>query len=115
MSKLSRTKGHSFERHIASMFRGIFPSARRQLEYHTADANGVDIANTGRYRIQCKRMRVYASISKIFEVQCLDFLGEDEVPILITRGDNLETMAVLPFRNLLELIEAHEFKKGAKK
>lgn len=111
MSKLSRTKGHSFERHTASEFKRIFPQARRQLEYHEDDAKGIDLQNTGRYRVQCKRGRGYAPINKIFEVQCLDFLGVDEVPVLVTRADNCPTMAVIPFDKLLELIEVHEKEK----
>jgi len=45
--KMSRTKGHSYEREIANRFKDIYPNARRQLEYHEDDCHGVDIQDTG--------------------------------------------------------------------
>lgn len=107
MSKLSRTKGHSFERWVAIKFRKIFPDARRHLENHKADAiEGVDLVHTGRYKIQCKRLRKYASITAIFQVNICPIEGG--VPILITKGDRHEPMAVLPFDELLRLIKRAE-------
>ncbi len=101
MSKLSRTKGHSFERHTAIQFRLVFPEARRQLEYHVKDANGVDLQGTGKYKIQCKRFKKYASISCINEVKC----QTNHVPVLVTRGDNCKAMAVIPLTELIRLLK----------
>ncbi len=103
MSKLSRTKGHSFERKIASECREIgFPEARRQLEYHEDDAKGVDIQGTGCFKIQCKKLKAYVSINTIKEVQCD---REKEIPILVTAGDGLEPMAVISWSDLKLLIK----------
>lgn len=102
LSQKSRNKGHKFEREIAKRLRKVFPEARRQLEYHQNDANGVDIQQTGRYRIQCKRFKKYAPVSCIEEVQ---LNGPDEVPVLVTKGDNAPILAVLPFDELLRLLE----------
>jgi len=102
MGKKSRTKGHSFEREIAKDLREIFPGARRQLEYHEDDCHGVDIANTGKFKIQCKRFKDFAPIRKIFEVECDRELGD--VPVLVTKADNEETMVVLPFEDFKRLI-----------
>ena len=98
----SRTKGHSFERAIAIRLRSKFPKARRHLEYQDAEANGCDLVETGPYRIQCKKLRKYASITKIFEVKCDRELGE--VPVLVTQGDHLEAMVVIPLEDFLRLI-----------
>lgn len=106
MSKSSRTKGHAFERHVAQEFRKIFPKARRHLEYQDGECYGVDIANTGRYRIQCKKLKKYASVSTISEV--VYSTEEGQVPVLITAGDNLAPMAVLPLEDLLRLISVDE-------
>lgn len=101
MGKLSRTKGHSFERYIAVLLRKVFPDARRHLENHEDDANGVDLMGTGKYKIQCKRGRKAAPISKIKEVQC----GPDDVPVLVTQGDRDQTYAVIPFEEFVRLCQ----------
>lgn len=99
----SRRKGHQAERDLAIALRSVYPDARRQLEYHEADCHGVDIQNTGPYRFQCKKLKRYASINMIKEVQCARELGE--VPVLVTAADNEEWMAVLPFSELVRLLE----------
>lgn len=98
----NRRRGHSFERLIANMFKAIFPKAARLLEYQ--EGFGVDIMNTGVYDIQCKRLKKYASITKIEEVPAV--IGR--IPILITKGDNKPIMAVLPLEHLLELIKNNQ-------
>ena len=104
--KRSRTKGHSFEREIANMFRTLGFDARRHLEYQDGEANGVDIANTGPFRIQCKRHKDYAPISAINEIQLAG------IPLLITKGDRKPAMAVLPLDALMKILadvgEAYE-------
>ena len=100
--KMSRTKGHAFEREVAILLRGVFPEARRLLEYHEEDAQGVDLLNTGIYRFQCKRLRKWASLSKIEEINCDRRLGE--VPVLVTQGDRREILVALPFDEFLRLI-----------
>lgn len=69
MGKRSRTKGHQFERDIASDLRSIYPKAKRHLEYQDGEANGVDIANAGRFKIQCKRSKSSVPMSKIQEIE----------------------------------------------
>lgn len=105
--KRSRTKGHAFERWVAKKFRRIFPDARRHLEFQTqAAALGVDLINTGRYLVQCKKLKKYASISRIFEVKVCPIEGG--CPVLVTQGDRLEPMAVLPFSEFLRLVKKAE-------
>ncbi len=102
--KMSRTKGHGFERLIAAELRVVFPEARRQLEYHIKDANGVDIANTGFYKIQCKRGRKWSSLSAIKEVTADEMLGE--VPVLVTQGDRERILVAIPFEEFLRLLKS---------
>lgn len=99
----SRRKGHSFERQLAIWLRGIWPGARRQLEYHENDCRGIDIADTGRFKFQCKKLKSYASVNTIFEVQCDRDFGD--VPILVTAADNKPAMAVLHLEDLIELLK----------
>ena len=103
MGKMSRTKGHSFERLIAKALRVVFKSARRQLEYQIDDCLGVDLAETGPYRIQCKRFKGYAPISAIEEIKCNEELGD--IPVLITQGDHKRILAVIPFEHLIRLFQ----------
>ncbi len=98
----SRSKGHGFERDVANAFKTIgFANARRQLEYHADDAKGIDLQGTGLYLVQCKKFKGYAPISAIEEIQSDFALGE--IPVLVTAGDGLEPMAVLPFKDFLRL------------
>jgi len=101
LGKLSRRKGHQFERETATALRLVFPKARRHLEYQDAEANGCDLVETGAYKFQCKRGRKYASITAIEEVQT-SWLGE--VPVLVTQADNKKPMAVIPFDCLVALL-----------
>lgn len=99
----ARSKGHSFEREIAIRLREIFPGARRHLEYQDSEANGVDIAETAHFRIQCKKLKQYAPVTTIDEIVHDRFFGE--VPILVTAADSRPAMAVLPFDDLLALLK----------
>jgi hypothetical protein len=100
--KGARAKGLNFERDVADKLRGVFPDARRLFEFHEADANGVDLQNTGDLRIQCKKLKRYASITKIQEIQHEPFCGE--IPVLVTAGDRQPAMAVLPLEDFIWLI-----------
>ncbi len=106
MGKLSRTKGHSFEREIAQIFRAVFPRARRQLEYNEMDCNGIDLTETGPYRIQCKRMKKYVNPSAIEEIKLRNPAAE--TPVLITKADHKPALAILPLDSLMQLIERSE-------
>ena len=96
----SRTKGHGFERKIAQAFREFFPTARRKLEYHIDDCNGVDIEDTGRLQIQCKKYKSYAPISKIKEVVA----KPGAIPALITAGDRETPIICMPLSAFMEIL-----------
>lgn len=97
-----RRKGHQFERDVAVLFRGIFPDAKRHLETRRSDVTGVDLDGTGEFRIQCKRGRGYAPLSRIGEVQ-IDPL-DGGVPVLVTQADGAEPLAALPLADFLRLV-----------
>jgi len=97
--KLSRNKGHGYERDIAKRLRNLFPKARRQLEYHTEDAKGIDLQNTGNLRIQCKRYKDYCPISKIEEVR------GNGIAVLITKGDHKRDVACLYLDDFINILE----------
>ncbi len=105
MGKYQRTKGHSFERKVVNDIKHIFPEARRHLEYQDGEAYGVDIANTGDFLIQCKKHADYVPVNTINEIQNVT---EMYIPIVVTAGDRLEPMAILPWKKLIRLIDAYE-------
>ncbi len=100
--KMSRTKGHSFERKIANDLKKFFPMARRQLEYQADVVCGVDIAETGRFKIQCKCKKSYASVNTIDEVECQN---NDDIPLLVTKADRKPEMVVMRWKDFLELLD----------
>lgn len=108
MGKLSRTKGHSFEREVAKRFREVgYHKAIRKLEYQVTDDLGIDLDGTSPYLIQCKRLKKYSSITAIEEVPQKD----GHIPVLITKADNKPAMAVIPFDHFLELVKVEEEEK----
>lgn len=107
--KRNRTKGHDFERECANRLKYIFPKVKRHLEYQSAEATGVDLDGTYPYAFQCKKTKRYVSVSTIKEIKVNSLFGE--TPVLITAQEGSETMAVLPFKALIELIAIAEGKK----
>jgi hypothetical protein len=100
----ARQKGHQFEREVAILLREVFPKARRHLEYQDVEANGVDLVETGPFKIQCKKLKEYAPLNRIEEVQCDRLFGE--VPVLITAGDGKEPLAALPLSDFIILAKS---------
>lgn len=99
----ARRKGHGFERELVTLLRPYFPKARRQLEFQKDCALGTDLAETGRFRFQCKKLANYASVNTIEEVQCdRELFGE--VPILVTKADGKPAMAVMHLEDFLSLL-----------
>lgn len=103
MGKLSRTKGHSYERTIANRFKELYPEARRKLEYQSQVIDGTDVECVGDFAIQCKRYKSYAPISKIFEIT-----AKDKINLLITKGDRLPDMVVLSLDDFFKLMKEHK-------
>ena len=95
-------KGKQFERDVANALLHIFPEAERMLEYQASKVIGVDIENTDVFKIQCKRNQTYAPIGRIKEVK---IESENDIPVLVTKGNRMDAMAVLPFEKLVTLLE----------
>jgi hypothetical protein len=97
VGKMSRKKGHSYERIIAQKLRKVYPRARRLLEYQ--EGVGHDIERVGPFKIQCKRYKDYAPISKIKEVK------GDGVHCLVTRGDREKDVICLYLDDFINILE----------
>lgn len=103
MGKLSRTKGHSYEREVARDLRetGNFPDAKRKLEYQESECIGIDIENAGSLDIQCKRLKKYAPITKIEEIHPM----QGRIPVLVTKADHKRSVACLYWEDFLEILK----------
>lgn len=101
-----RKKGHRFECDVANDFKSMgFKNAgttreRRGGNWSDSD-NGIDLVETGPFSVQCKSWEDYVSIERIREIQ----LPEGQIPLLITKGDFKEPMAVLPWKKMMEIIQ----------
>ena len=99
MGLRSRRKGHQFERDIANEFKKLgFKDAKRKLEYQASDCTGVDISNVGNFKIQCKRGKQYAPLSKIKEIK------EDGIHLLITKKDNDAPIVCMYFDDFKKIL-----------
>jgi len=97
----SRTKGHSFERKIANELKRFYPEAKRNVTETQTGGQGVDLVDTGPFKIQCKRYKGYAPINKIFEVVCK---AETDIPLLITKADAEPIMVVISMKHFLLML-----------
>lgn len=106
-----RQKGHSFERFIANLMKAIgYTKAHRQLEFQINNALGIDIAETGRYKIQCKKTKKYVPMSTINEVKTKG----DDIAVLIAAGDNEPPLVTMFLNDWLYLVGANVFDLQAK-
>jgi len=98
--KGARLKGIRYERDIVSKLKKIFPQAKRHLEYQPGEATGDDIEGTGNLRIQCKRNKSWAPISKIEELK-----GSHGIHCLVTKGDKKPDVICLYLSDFLSIID----------
>lgn len=98
--KTSRTKGHNFEREIVKAIKDLFPEAKRNLEYQ--EGQGVDIANTGEFSIQCK-------VGKSFRIEpaLQEAYRADKIPLAITKKDRSDIIVSMYFEDFRKLLEAY--------
>lgn len=105
-----RAKGHTFERYIAAAMRMIgYSNAHRQLEFQINNALGIDIAETGQYKIQCKKTKKYVPMNTINEVK----YKEGEVPVLIAAGDGEPPLVTMHLHDWLYLVGANIYDEAS--
>ena len=85
----SRRKGHSFERKMATAFRGLWPNARRGLQYQDG-AECPDVVGTP-YWVECKtgkRTNIKAALRQASEA------SKGSKPILVVTKDDRDPVLV---------------------
>ena len=101
MSKLSRTKGHGYERTVANDLKPIFPKAKRHLEYQSQEAEaGQDLDNTKPFLIQTKRYHKYVNPSKIEEIKPIP----GQYQVLITKADHKPAIVCMYYEDWKEIL-----------
>lgn len=108
MGKMSRTKGHAWERRVAEMFRdaGFKDACTTRMARAGSWAfrdDGIDIRGASPFLPQCKRFKDYAPVSCIEEIVKYD----GEIPVLITKKDHGPAMVVLPANEFFKLLKGY--------
>ena len=106
--KMSRDKGHNFERWVARAFKVVFPEARRGLQYR--DPRECDVEGTP-FRIECKRLAdVKARNITAALMQCKgdgESHDDERLAGAITKADRREALVHMTFDTFLSLVERH--------
>lgn len=126
--KTARLKGHTFEREIARQFQEMgFTDAKTTRAARGGDwshtDDGTDLVGTEPFAVQCKRLQGYCSVNTIEEIKpghrtdaaifkfsqhpskdviCTGLI--EKIPLVLTKANNKETMAILPWSELKKLI-----------
>ena len=100
MSKLSRTKGHNFERLVANLLKPYFPDAKRQLEYQ--EGLGRDLQGTGDFSIQCK-------VGKSFKIEnaLAEAVEKKKIPLAITKRDREDIVVSMYWKDFEFLLVSY--------
>jgi len=85
--KANRRRGHQFEREVAIDLRAVgFHDAKRHLEYQKEEVVGVDIDNTGQFKIQCKAKNNSPNIPAVFKEIKHD--KDNDIPVVVFKVTN---------------------------
>lgn len=106
--KASRTKGHNFERAVASVLRAIFPDAKRGYQTRGGTAEAPDVDGTP-WWVECKKMKVYPNI--LHALEQASAAKPDRPPLAVTAKDRTEPIASMYFRDFLVLAECIDIRK----
>lgn len=108
MGKSQRTKGHDFERKIASRFRELWESAKRGFQTRGGTSEAPDVDGTP-FFIECKKGK-RTNIKAAYR-QALG-ATDGRVPIAVTQDDREEILVTLSLTHFLLLIRSIFWKNG---
>jgi len=99
VGKLSRTKGHNFEREIAALFRRWYPTAKRIRDCQ----KGSDIQGAGPFHVQCKRHK-RVNIQKAY-LQAMVDKDDSEYPMVVSKDDRSDILITMDWGTLCLLMD----------
>ena len=103
MGKSQRTKGAGFEREIVRALKEMGYDADRNLDQWRDGGGDIRLDH---WMIECKR-RAKISVYEWME-QAIKAANDKQVPVVVARGDNKEALAILRFRDFLEIFHVIE-------
>ena len=103
MAKISRTRGASYEREVANLFKDWGHEAYRTAQHMGKTGKAPDVVVKGLH-LECKRRRSVA-VYDWYEQAKADALaeGKGNLPTVIFRADNKPTMVMMHFEDFIQL------------
>jgi hypothetical protein len=112
MGSMQRTKGHTWEREVAAMFRAIWPDARRGLTQSRAGDEDADVM-LPRFWVECKAMQ-RVNIEGAFRQATEASRRSGKIPLVCSKSNRREPLATLPLKDFVAILfELEEAKKAA--
>lgn len=111
--KASRTKGHSYERKIAKVFRKYFPLAKRGFQTRGGTAEAPDVDGTPWY-IECKRQKSNANLRRaLMQAESGQYVTTEEgtfrrdlrPPMAVCKNDRERDMMCMYLDDFMKLVE----------
>jgi hypothetical protein len=118
MGKLSRTKGHSFERKIAKLIRDRFPELENvRRSFQARDAEESDVTGLPGFWLECQDAALPLPIMKLHQAErdlANTALDRDRIPVAITHKKGARSIQVtLRAKDLICLLATEQAPKDS--
>jgi len=102
-----RTKGHQFERDMVIKLKPIFPDvSTSRSQNRSLDDRGVDLVNTGNFRIQCKAVEKLGNIHTIIDYMDSKMLDDEYGMNIVFHKRNRQGIIVsMRYEDFIDLIK----------
>ena len=103
MGKLSRRKGHAFEREIAAELRALGFEAKRGLsQSRGGGAEEADVVGAPGYHIECKRGKKPNLRAAL--LQAIDDADRGQVPVAVIKDDRAEAILIIRWEDFKQIV-----------
>lgn len=103
---MQRTKGANYEREVARLYRKLgYKNARRKLDQYQI-SGGLDLDNTGHWKVQCKACKKLNFIAAYNEAK--SECGETDIAVLHAKIDHKGSFVLLSESDFIELVKQAE-------
>lgn len=102
MGALSRRKGASYEREVATDFRSVFPGAKRGSMAQSRDSSESPDVDIPGFWPECKRGRITKPQAALD--QAIAAVPDDRIPIAVCRDDKSFSTVTMRLEDFLDLL-----------